>query len=808
MLTIKPPIKLRGRFSMGTVNKDLSEKIMGNYTLMNNFIRKEELLYVTTQTPEVYFAEGNDISIFNDIKKENNQEIKLDIINQLINRILMSQTENFCYQDTVYISNVLRKLGITDVSNFMKQVYRLQEEKRESYQLIDIYKKNKNLLIQIFSEEQEKQSKTKDDKVKEKNGYYNKYYIHEEIYNRLDTGKIYEEIKNFSQGIEKNTKRVYNTEITMVEQISMLQNFNLHSLKNEILNKNEPIQYYHANKYELIENNEYEEVNSESRLSAAILLNLVDGIYSLRINQIERNMHNWYSISASLFQSFENTWKRFEENYKEGKKVHTNMYSTMIGVVNNKKKERNIINNIIKELKVTEEKKLDIEQNIRNCTDITKNENYESTDIEKSENYSSTDIEKSENYSSTDVVRCESYNKTDVVKNAKLNTRFNVNESSMTIEENNYSMELTYLEQLSPKEGSVNNRKEISELTIEHFNEVNRKNIENYKKILEIEQNRPRLKNVSLNKEKARKDMLRALENPEEVLKEYMQSEIVDKHQDTSLKLDSKVYELFSDETKEIFNKYLQQKNSKTSEQLKTSEIVHINDEKNSFYEQQSIQPQSKREDVNQNIREDISRIIKKENDLKTELVQSSSVSYVITESIKNEINELKNQINLYETFYVQEEKVKKKRGRRSKAVIEREKKKERENLELQHFINQAESRENVVTFSRLQKEVGVRNIGLFHKEKEQIITEELINTRSEKVNNLKEKIVEHNQLLNVNRNEKQIDEVINMINVRNQNNIEEIVQQNVRKQLSQITDKVYDRIEKKLQTERKRRGY
>ena len=41
-----------------------------------------------------------------------------------------------------------------------------------------------------------------------------------------------------------------------------------------------------------------------------------------------------------------------------------------------------------------------------------------------------------------------------------------------------------------------------------------------------------------------------------------------------------------------------------------------------------------------------------------------------------------------------------------------------------------------------------------------------------------------------------------------NQENIEEIVKQNVKKQLNQLTDQVYGKIEKKLQTERKRRGY
>ena len=127
MLTIKSPIQIRCKAPMETIHRDFSEKIIGNYTIMNSRLRKEELLYVTTQAPEVYFAEGNSISILNDVDFTSNQEIKLDMINNLINRILVSGTNNFSYQDSVYISSVLRKIGITDVNNFMKNVHRLQE---------------------------------------------------------------------------------------------------------------------------------------------------------------------------------------------------------------------------------------------------------------------------------------------------------------------------------------------------------------------------------------------------------------------------------------------------------------------------------------------------------------------------------------------------------------------------------------------------------------------------------------------------------------------------------------------------------
>ena len=55
---------------------------------------------------------------------------------------------------------------------------------------------------------------------------------------------------------------------------------------------------------------------------------------------------------------------------------------------------------------------------------------------------------------------------------------------------------------------------------------------------------------------------------------------------------------------------------------------------------------------------------------------------------------------------------------------------------------------------------------------------------------------------------ETNVQQTVNRRNIQQIENIDEIVQQNVRKQLGKISDQVYGKIEKRLQTERKRRGY
>ena len=155
MLTIKGPIQLKSSRPMNTVHHDMEEKIKGNYTFMSENVRREELLHITTSTPEFYFEQGGTTNILNEITSQSRQEFRLDVINNLMNRILLSNTENFTYQDNVYVSNVLRKLGITDVNQFLKQVHKLQEEKQENHKLIQLYEENKELLMQLFLEEQQ-----------------------------------------------------------------------------------------------------------------------------------------------------------------------------------------------------------------------------------------------------------------------------------------------------------------------------------------------------------------------------------------------------------------------------------------------------------------------------------------------------------------------------------------------------------------------------------------------------------------------------------------------------------------------------
>lgn len=931
MLTIKSPIQIRCKSPMETIHRDFSEKIIGNYTIMNSRLRKEELLYVTTQAPEVYFAEGNSISILNDVDITSNQEIKLDMINNLINRILVSGTNNFSYQDSVYISSVLRKIGITDVNNFMKNVHRLQEEKRENNKLINIYEEQKNLLMSVFEQARE-EKKSREVTQEINNEYHSRYYIHEEIYNRLDTAKLYQQIQQFSQGIETDAKRIYNTEVNISEQVSLAHNFNLHNLKKEIFNSSEPINYYHANMYELTDNEELPVQTAHEKITSAILLNLVDDIYSLRINQIEQNNHNWYTLASALFQTADNTWKRYETYHNDNKQLRSDMYNTLVAVVENKKQENNIISNIIREMKNINQTNEFIEyettnsamQNINNSDNKNYDvhgynyENINRSDIinrseynryenvnKVNENYSSetvnlnyreefnSEINKVSDREYTPEITGQEYDEINYrnINDIMNRSEYNRYEDNIRNTENQYNetVNLNYLEEFNEMVNENDGTEHVTEITRQQLDEINRRNIENYKKIQAIEINRPHITNVEINKEKARADMLRAINNPQEVIMEYLQSQTDNSFEETNNRLDTEIVNLFTDETREIFNQYMQQKNGQlpivnnintnirnefgeseyneshvnmehrayienfeapdeSDEVTSHTQSQNINNVINDYhpdineyfteserklYEQFFEQAgNSSRESAvpvieeNNHIHNDGDNIMIHNNPVTMEVMDTAelgqknlqpqineihtktSVRYEINEIIQKNIEQLRNynENYLYNNFINGEEE----NGQKQTVnlVYGQNEISEPGSPELQHIIMQSRNSEYLIQNTLNERTITNSKIGLVHKVEEQVITEELLNTIKERtVDNRKEETIEHSTH-NIVKNEKSFQETVNSIQLNKQNNIEEIVQQNVQKQINRISDQVYGKIEKKLQSERKRRGY
>lgn len=664
MLTIREPIKLKTGRPIQGIRQDMAEKMTANYGLMNLSIRKEELLHITSQPPEIYFADSENFQILTNINQQNQQEIRLDVINNLMNRIMVAQTENFTYQDTVYISNVLRKLGIRDEKTFMKQVFALQKEHKETRQLLKSYEKNQEILQQLLKTEglQEKIVEKEQQILTEKE---RRYFIHDEIFKRLETGKIYQDMRRFSQSYLEESSQIYPTEMQVAEQTKAARSFLLQNIKNEVTGQNAPLYYLSNNQYEYLQEiREEMTLELEEQISAAILLNLAEQSYMLRQDSIEENNHYWYSIAKALFQTSENTWKRYEANLIERKQFSAQMEQLFEEVTQAKHLEGDMIQTIVEEYYQNIQhwkEENEVHQTLIQQRNITQ-ENHQDTQMSGGSYY----------------LTQEEF----ALSHRKEEEQDEAEETPITVEQLQKQLEV-----------------------------YNQRNIENYRKITEIESRQKTIKDRKVNRRKAQMDALRALEEPEAVLMEYLTLETKDPMVEMQEKTQTQIYELFSEETKEIYRQFLAQNTS----------------ENHTFLERVMAQPR------------------------------------------EPEIPEIEQ--------------------------IEKQIKRQQEEL--------------TVVNVNTKKEVQRQQVEFVHKKEEQRMNEELLEEiRTQNQKTIQNRETEETMVQTEREVHQVVQEAINKIQTNRVDNIEELVQQSVKRQLSSFSEQVYSKLEKKLQTERKRRGY
>ena len=146
MLKIRSPIQTVLKPDFLDAGEAFYERITGNYALLGSYVNDADLMHVVTEPPQVFVMGGGMSSVFTSNDTENIQISKINVINNLINRILISADNPLTYQDSVYITSVLHSLGIRDERRFMKEVYHLTQKTQALNNAIDLYWNNLNEL--------------------------------------------------------------------------------------------------------------------------------------------------------------------------------------------------------------------------------------------------------------------------------------------------------------------------------------------------------------------------------------------------------------------------------------------------------------------------------------------------------------------------------------------------------------------------------------------------------------------------------------------------------------------------------------
>lgn len=219
MLTIHTPIELTVNPSMLHSNDNFTQRLIGNYQIIGNGLEAEDMLHFISQPPEIYLAQGGMTSLIEQQSVVENQNLKLDVINNVMNRIVTADTYQMTYQDQVFIESVLKKVGVTDVRMFLHQVENIRQEIKNVSRLTDLYWSRSELLSrlreyrQVQAEGEQKQQEDEADREKEE-----VLYLHQEIMNRLQTGVVYQEIRNYLSSSANHFQKISKEEMQIGEQ--------------------------------------------------------------------------------------------------------------------------------------------------------------------------------------------------------------------------------------------------------------------------------------------------------------------------------------------------------------------------------------------------------------------------------------------------------------------------------------------------------------------------------------------------------------------------------------------------------------
>lgn len=229
MITLKAPIELKTRTDFIKDHESFGERIAGNYSLIGIEIGEEELLHIVNSPPEIYIAEGGATTIVGNTLISSRNEEKLDIINNMLNRIMLSVNTELSYQDRAYITDALYKIGIKDDRKFMNEVRRMMNESRLEEDFINDYlsvtldRENEELRIETLELSREIVERGLDAglTIREQS-------LSQNIMRRLQTGAIYQIVANFNKSLDETRINLAEQMISEQENIAkemLVQNF-------------------------------------------------------------------------------------------------------------------------------------------------------------------------------------------------------------------------------------------------------------------------------------------------------------------------------------------------------------------------------------------------------------------------------------------------------------------------------------------------------------------------------------------------------------------------------------------------------
>ncbi len=470
MLTIKAPVELKS-VSFSLENNGFADRIRDNYSVMGAHVSSQSLTHMLHTPPQLLIAEGgeNYTGIQNNVYAFT--EVQQTLISNAVNRILMSSQVALNYQDRIYISNVLRSLGIKDERRFMEEAKSFLTESENSTELTKLYMENMAGLQELIYSWQERQQQEEEERGEEQElpaRSVNRLYM--SIMNRLQTGMIYQIVQNLQHSNVSN--ELNELEVTTSEQSYIARQLLLKQFRSIAAGETAPLIYRVENSFEeetLVEAEGEERMRE--RINSALLLEVIRSFDHAIAVRTEHEKRQWMELRNSFYRSADHSLSRILIEAREGRSPV------------------NIENNTMEVVNMAERRELDILQEL----------------FEETEEWTSELQWERERYFEN--MREEFLREHTDYESALLRERERMSESFS--ERDFEQTELLYRE---------NETNETLEQQMERINERNTQNLERYREIRRILLTQKEKTNRTSDRERTIRESLRSLEDREHVI--------------------------------------------------------------------------------------------------------------------------------------------------------------------------------------------------------------------------------------------------------------------------------------------------
>ncbi len=321
MLVIKSPLAIQAICPFGSYTDILGEKIRTGYRLAAADITGEDLFHMIMQRPDIYIGmEGN--GIYHSILMVRNQvqaaaALKLELVNQLINRIMLYQTPHFTYQDEVFVASMLQKLGITDTAGFMREVVRHMDRNRLLTTLTDKYFAHGRELACMVGN-------TITDHELAENRFRSDRYLHNGIFKRLLTAECNNILYSYRNQVQAASAAPVSVhDVTWIEQADAIQ---LSQLRENMFGQTNAAfwQAFYACEAVPLAQDEWTEKKIMQRMAVAVFENILQKIHYERQYSYRDGEAAWQDYTSILYQGAADSADVIERlrYYQDGKMVH------------------------------------------------------------------------------------------------------------------------------------------------------------------------------------------------------------------------------------------------------------------------------------------------------------------------------------------------------------------------------------------------------------------------------------------------------------------------------------------------------